>query len=75
MKDLCFHEHGFIFGKQISIIGSTMGTPQDLRDVMALIWAGKLKPVVDRVVPLSEGRAAFEALERGEQFGKIVLVP
>ena len=65
----------FIFGKQISIIGSTMGTPQDLRDVMALIWAGKLRPVVDRVVPLSEGRAAFEALERGEQFGKIVLVP
>ena len=65
----------FIFGKQISIIGSTMGTPQDFRDVMALVWAGKLKPVVDRVMPLSEGRAAFEALERGEQFGKIVLKP
>ena len=63
----------FIFGKQISIIGSTMGTHQDFRDVMKLVWAGKLKPVVDRVMPLSEGKAAFAALERGEQFGKIVL--
>ncbi|HID89308.1 MAG TPA: alcohol dehydrogenase [Anaerolineae bacterium] len=65
----------FIFGKQISLIGSTMGTHQDFRDVMNLVWAGKLKPVVDRVMPLSEGRQAFEILERGEQFGKIVLTP
>jgi len=65
----------FIFGKQISLIGSTMGTHQDFRDVMDLIWAGKLKPVVDRVMPLSEGRRAFEILEQGKQFGKIVLVP
>lgn len=65
----------FIFGKQISIIGSTMGSHQDFRDVMALIWAGKLKPVVDRVMPLAEGKQAFELMERGEQFGKIVLVP
>jgi len=42
---------------------------------MALIWTGKLKTVVDRVMPLSEGRVAFEAMERGEQFGKIVLTP
>ncbi len=65
----------FIFGKQISIIGSTMGSHQDFQDVMDLVWAGKLKTVVDRVMPLSEGRAAFEILERGEQFGKIVLTP
>ncbi|MCS7179059.1 MAG: zinc-binding dehydrogenase [Anaerolineae bacterium] len=65
----------FIFGKQISLIGSTMGSHQDFRDVMALVWAGKLKPVVDRVMPLSEGKRAFERMERGEQFGKIVLVP
>ena len=43
--------------------------------MMALIWAGKLKPVVDRVMRLSEGKEAFAALEQGEQFGKIVLVP
>jgi NADPH:quinone reductase-like Zn-dependent oxidoreductase len=65
----------FIFGKQISLIGSTMGSHQDFRDVTALLWAGKLRPVVDRIMPLAEGRAAFELLERGEQFGKIVLVP
>ena len=63
----------FIFGKQLSIIGSTMGTHQDFREVMELVWAGKLKPVVDRVMGLSEGRAAYEILERGEQFGKIIL--
>jgi NADPH:quinone reductase-like Zn-dependent oxidoreductase len=65
----------FIFGKQISIVGSTMGTHQDFQDVMELVWAGKLKAIVDRVMPLSEGKAAFTALEQGEQFGKIVLTP
>jgi NADPH:quinone reductase-like Zn-dependent oxidoreductase len=65
----------YIFGKQISLIGSTMGGHQDFRDVMELVWEGKLEPVVDRVMPLSEGKAAFAALERGEQFGKIVLQP
>jgi len=50
-----------------------MGSHQDFRDVTNLFWAGKLKPVVDRVMPLSEGQAAFEALEQGKQFGKIVL--
>lgn len=65
----------FIFAKQISILGSTMGTHQDFQDVMGLMWAGKLKPVVDRVMPLSQGRAAFEVLEQGRQFGKIVLTP
>jgi NADPH:quinone reductase-like Zn-dependent oxidoreductase len=65
----------FIFGKQISLIGSTMGTHQDFRDVAQLLWAGKLKTVMDRVIPLKEGREAYSLLERGEQFGKIVLVP
>ncbi len=72
---LCQVDLRFIFGKQVSVIGSTMGSHQDFRDVLALLWAGKLKPVIDRIMPLSEGRRAFEVLERGEQFGKIVLVP
>jgi NADPH2:quinone reductase len=63
-----------VFRKQISIIGSTMGSHKDFRDVMSLIWSGELHPVIDRVMPLSEGRAVHELLERGEQFGKIVLV-
>jgi len=64
-----------VFRKQVSIIGSTMGSHQDFRDVMSLIFEGKLKAVIDRVMPLSEGRAAHELLERGEQFGKVVLIP
>ncbi len=62
-----------IFGKQISLIGSTMGSRQDFLDVMDMVWAGKLKPVVDRVMPLAEGRAAHELLAAGQQFGKVVL--
>jgi NADPH:quinone reductase-like Zn-dependent oxidoreductase len=65
----------FIFGKQISLIGSTMGTHQDFRDITAMLWAGRLKPVIDRVMPLREGRQAYEIMEKGEQFGKIVLTP
>jgi NADPH:quinone reductase-like Zn-dependent oxidoreductase len=65
----------FIFGKQISLIGSTMGTHQDFRDITAILWAGKLKPVIDRVMPLREGRNAYQIMEKGEQFGKIVLTP
>ena len=64
-----------VFRKQISILGSTMGSHEDFREVMELIWQRKLTPVVDRVFPLSEGRAAHEYLEKGEQFGKVVLVP
>ncbi len=64
-----------VFRKQISILGSTMGSHQDFRDVMSLIWQRKLAPVVDKVMPLSEGRAAHEYLEKGEQFGKVVLTP
>lgn len=65
----------YIFGKQIGLIGSTMGNHQDFRDVMDLVWAEKLRPVVDRVMPLSEGKRAFDILESGEKFGKIVLRP
>lgn len=64
-----------IFGKQISLIGSTMGTHQDFLEVTGLLWAGKLRPVIDRVMPLSQGREAYAIVERGEQFGKIVLTP
>ena len=65
----------FIFGKQISLIGSTMGSHQDFHDVMKLLRTGKLKPVIHRVMPLSEGREAYQMMESGEQFGKIVLTP
>ena len=64
-----------IFGKQISLIGSTMGAPQDFRDITRLLWSGRIKALVDQVLPLSEGRRGFEILERSEMFGKIVLAP
>ena len=65
----------FIFFKQLQIIGSTMGSPQDFRDVMDLVWSGTFGPVLDSVMPLSEGAAAQQRLEAGEQLGKIVLTP
>jgi NADPH:quinone reductase-like Zn-dependent oxidoreductase len=65
----------FIFGKQISLVGSTMGSPQDFRDVMRLVWAGAIKAPLDRVLPLDEGREGHAALEQGTKFGKVVLVP
>ncbi len=65
----------FIFGKQISLIGSTMGSHQDFHDVLKLLWSGRLKPVVHGVMPLSEGREAYQMMETGQQFGKIVLTP
>jgi NADPH:quinone reductase-like Zn-dependent oxidoreductase len=65
----------FIFGKQISLIGSTMGSHQDFRDVLNLLWAGRIKPVVYKVLPLSEGVEAYKMMQAGEQFGKIVLAP
>lgn len=62
-----------LFRKQLSLIGSTMGGHEDFLEVMSLVWAGVLKPVIDSVMPLHEGRAAHERLEAGAQFGKIVL--
>jgi NADPH:quinone reductase-like Zn-dependent oxidoreductase len=64
-----------LFSRQLSFLGSYMGTMGDLHEVLGHIFAGKLKPVVDRTFPLQEARAAHERLEKSEQFGKIVLNP
>jgi NADPH:quinone reductase-like Zn-dependent oxidoreductase len=61
-----------IWWKGLSVLGSTMGMPADFRGAYDLIAAGRARPVVDRVFPLSEARAAHERLEAGEQLGKIV---
>ena len=66
-------DNRFIFGKHLSIIGSTMSTQQEFTQVMELVFVGKLKPVVDRVYPLQEARQAQARLESGEQMGKVVL--
>jgi len=62
-----------IFWNQLSIIGSTMGSRSDWRQLVAAVETHRLKPVIDSVLPLSEGRAAYECMERAEQFAKIVL--
>jgi NADPH:quinone reductase-like Zn-dependent oxidoreductase len=66
-------DNRFIFGKHLAIIGSTMGTLKDFATVMDLVFAGRLKPVIDRVFPLAEAKAAQERLESGMQMGKVVL--
>ncbi|HBK78917.1 MAG TPA: alcohol dehydrogenase [Nitrospinae bacterium] len=62
-----------LFSKQLSILGSTMGSLACFKRVLRFLGEGKLKPVIDRVMPLDECRRAHEILETGEQFGKIVL--
>jgi NADPH:quinone reductase-like Zn-dependent oxidoreductase len=62
-----------IFFRQVQVLGSTMGRKSDLHWVTALASEGKLRPVVDRVMPLREARKAHEVLERREAFGKVVL--
>ena len=62
-----------IFARQISIIGSTMGPHQDYVEVMKLVFDGKLDPVIDSILPLSEARKAQEKLENFNTFGKVVL--
>jgi NADPH:quinone reductase-like Zn-dependent oxidoreductase len=63
----------FLFSRQLSLLGSYMGTKSDLRTVMKLVAAGRLRPVVHRVFPLAEAAAAHAYLESGAQFGKVVL--
>jgi NADPH:quinone reductase-like Zn-dependent oxidoreductase len=66
-------DNRYLFAKHLSIIGSTMGTLEDFREVMDLIVAGKLKPILDKTYPLKDAAAAQERLWRNENFGKITL--
>jgi len=66
-------DNRYIFGKHLSILGSTMGTHTDYVTVMGLIFAGKLKPVLDCQYPLKEAAAAQERFAAGQQMGKITL--
>ena len=64
-----------LFARQLSLLGSYMGTMGELHEVLRHVFAGRLKPVVDRIFPLSELRAAHEYLEKSQMFGKIVVNP
>ena len=64
-----------LFARQLRLLGSYMGTMGELREVLGHVFAGRLKPVVDRAFPLSEIRAAHEYLEKSQMFGKVIVNP
>ena len=64
---------GYLFARQLSILGSFMGHKSELFSVLALFQRGLLKPVIDSVLSLERAADAHRRLENREQFGKVVL--
>ena len=64
-----------VFWKQLDILGSTMGTPGEMDDVMAKVFDGTFEPHIREVLPMSEVQRAHEMLESREGFGSVVVVP
>src|SRR5687768_11774020 len=64
-----------VFYRNLSLLGSFMGSKAELLAAMKFVQEGKIRAVVDRVLPLSEARQAHELIENRAQFGKIVLTP
>jgi len=62
-----------LFWKQLDILGSTMGSDQDFTDMVAFVNSHKIVPVVDAVYPLGQLNEALEHMDKGLQFGKIVV--
>ena len=65
----------YLFAKQLSILGSTMGSHAEFAELLKLMDSGAIKPVIDCEIPLSEGVRGHKILEQGTMFGKVVLVP
>lgn len=62
-----------IFWNQLSILGSTMGDMDEFRQIISLLKSGAMKPVIDSTFEAQDGQKAYERLEAGEQFGKIIV--
>lgn len=62
-----------LYWKQLSILGSTMGTRDEFLSMLDFIESRNLKPVTDKIYPLSQAQEALKRMENGEQFGKILL--
>jgi NADPH:quinone reductase-like Zn-dependent oxidoreductase len=62
-----------IFWRQLSLLGTTMGSPFDWNAMTEFVALHRLKPVVSEVLPFARAAEAFALMERGGQFGKIVL--
>jgi NADPH:quinone reductase-like Zn-dependent oxidoreductase len=68
-------DNRLLFTKQVSLIGSTMGSRQDFIEAMEFLFQRDIRVPIDAVAPLSEGIRMIKRLEDGQQFGKIVLKP
>jgi NADPH:quinone reductase-like Zn-dependent oxidoreductase len=64
-----------VFFKRLSILGSTMGSKGDLFEVIKHVESGRLKPVVYKILPMSQAQEGHRLMENRDVFGKIVLVP
>lgn len=64
-----------LFWKQISILGTSMGHDAEFASMLNWVSRHQIRPVIDSVFPLSDGRAAFEHMAQGRQFGKIIIEP
>jgi len=62
-----------VFWRQVSLLGTTMGSPGDWSAMNAFVALHQIRPVVSGVFPLADGAEAFALMERGGQFGKIVV--
>jgi NADPH:quinone reductase-like Zn-dependent oxidoreductase len=62
-----------VFFLQLSIVGSTMGTQQDLAELLAFLVDNDVRPVIDRVLPMEQALEAFTAMHSGDVHGKLVL--
>ena len=76
--DLVVSEDGVLnihklFWRQINVLGSTMGNEQDFRAMVALVAAGKLRPIIDQVYPLAAAEQAHARMEQSAHMGKIIL--
>jgi NADPH:quinone reductase-like Zn-dependent oxidoreductase len=63
----------YLFARQLSLLGSYMGSRAELFTVLKLVGEKRLRPVIDRILPLAEVAEAHRRLEQREQFGKVVL--
>jgi NADPH:quinone reductase-like Zn-dependent oxidoreductase len=66
-------ELGRVFFQQLRIIGSTMGSREELLELLRLCVVSGVRPIIDRVLPLAQAREGFAALASGDVFGKVVV--
>jgi NADPH:quinone reductase-like Zn-dependent oxidoreductase len=62
-----------VFVRQIQILGSTLGNMMELRQLIQAVAQNKIKPVIDRTFTLDQIHMALDAMDKGQQFGKIII--